>query len=270
MLKIMTHRQCPSRCAPRWLLALTLALSPVLLSLASAQAQGDQASPQGRPAESRGARGESNQPYVLDRSPTRNAHQPTSTAGATSSRGEPVRPDERRTPLKREADKPIPLLPPEDDAELSAPPSTSTGRMIWTVVSSLAVVLGLYFVVAMLSRRGAVGGPAPLPTEAFEVLGRAPLTGRQHAQVVRFGDKLILLCVSATGVDSLAEVTSVEEVERIAALCQQQRPDSVTQTFRQVLTQFSREPAPTGFVGEESAPSDGSRDEVNSEFERLA
>lgn len=169
----------------------------------------------------------------------------------------------------RQAETPIPLLPP-DDPTLTQPPPSSPAGALWTMFTSLVVVLGLFFGVVMLSRRGSPGGPPPLPKEAFEVLGRAPLAGRQQAQIIRFGDKLILLSVSASGVDSIAEVTSPEEVDRIASLCQQQQPGSVTQTFRQVLTQFSKEPAPQGFVGEQSPPNAADADDAIREFERLA
>jgi flagellar biogenesis protein FliO len=140
---------------------------------------------------------------------------------------------------------------------------------MWTVATSLAIVLGLFFVVVYVSRRAGAGGPLSLPKEAFDVLGRAALAGRQQAQVVRFGDKLILLAVSATGVESLAEITSPEEVERVAGLCEQRQPGSVTQSFQQVLHQFSREKTASGFIGSE--PDNGlPAEESVSEFEKLA
>ena len=166
------------------------------------------------------------------------------------------------------SDEPIPLEPPDESASQSAPPKTPTGE-IWTVITSLAMVLGLFFVVVFISRRTAAGGTMALPKEAFDVLGRAALAGRQQAQVVRFGDKLILLAVSATGVESLAEITSPDEVERVAGLCQQHRPDSVTRSFQQVLHQFSRDKTTSGFVESESS-NEPTAEESVSEFERLA
>ena len=59
-----------------------------------------------------------------------------------------------------------------------------------------------------------------LPGEVFQVLGRKPLLGRQQAQVVRFGNKLVLLAVSPLGAESLAEITYPAEVERLTGLCQ--------------------------------------------------
>ncbi len=166
------------------------------------------------------------------------------------------------------SEEPIPLEPPDGSMTTAAPPKTPTGAM-WTVATSLAIVLGLFFVVVYVSRRAGAGGPLSLPKEAFDVLGRAALAGRQQAQVVRFGDKLILLAVSATGVESLAEITSPEEVERVAGLCEQRQPGSVTQSFQQVLHQFSREKTASGFIGSE--PDNGlPAEESVSEFEKLA
>ncbi len=108
-----------------------------------------------------------------------------------------------------------------------------------------------------------------MPSDVFEVLGRAPLAGRQQAQIVRFGDKLILLAVSATGVDSIGEVDTPEEVDRIVSACQSQRGDSISNSFQQVLSQFAREPAPNSFLGED-ADNDDRTGRETSEFERLA
>lgn len=184
------------------------------------------------------------------------------TAGATN--------DAPATSLTLPLEPPIPLGPPVDQ-ERSKPP-VSGGAAVWTVVSSLSVVLGLFFAVVFMSRRSGGGAMATLPKEAFEVLGRAPLSGRQQAQVVRFGDKLILLSVTAGGAESLAEITTAAEVERIAGLCQRQQPGSVTHSFRQVMSQFAREPAEGGFLGRtaDAASSSDRDDDTLSEFEQLA
>lgn len=258
--------QVAGRERPKWRALALLATACLIAHTAAAHGQDQLRSPAGGVQSQ--ADNSSNRPYVLPRRDSLQA----GAADAPSTAQAPVEQassDLGAAPRRSQADEPIPLLPP-DDPQMTAPPPRSPAGALWTVISSLAVVLGLFFAVAMLGRRASVGGPAILPTEAFEVLGRASLTGRQQAQVVRFGDKLILLAVSANGVESLAEVTSAEEVERIAALCQQQRPDSVTQSFRQVLSQFSREPAQAGFVGEESEESPAADDEKLSEFERLA
>jgi hypothetical protein len=46
--------------------------------------------------------------------------------------------------------------------------------------------------------------------------------------------------VTPHGAETLTEVTDVTEVDRLAGLCQQQRPGSVTASFRHVLAQAGK------------------------------
>ena len=138
---------------------------------------------------------------------------------------------------------PLPLAPPskrEPSGRRSSTPRTPTGALT-TVVSSLAVVLGLFLFVAWLARRALPNAGGGLPKDVVEVLGFAPLANRQQMQLVRLGNKLVLLCVTATGADPLTEITDPEEVDRLAGLCQQNQPGSISSTFRQVLAQFGSE-----------------------------
>jgi hypothetical protein len=75
----------------------------------------------------------------------------------------------------------------------------------------------------------------PLPVEAFEVLGRAPLGFRQHAMMLRCGNKLLLISTGMAGTESLAEITDPAEVERLTELCRQARPAGPTAIFRNVF-----------------------------------
>jgi hypothetical protein len=71
-------------------------------------------------------------------------------------------------------------------------------------------------------------------------------------QLIRLGNKLILLSVTPSGAETLTEITDIDEVNRLAGLCQQGRSGSISATFRQVLSQYADEPAPGGFVGDPS------------------
>ncbi|HMC11309.1 MAG TPA: flagellar biosynthetic protein FliO, partial [Pirellulaceae bacterium] len=123
------------------------------------------------------------------------------------------------------------------------------GSALATVAGSLGAVLGLFLVVVWCTRRFAPGGAALLPKEAVELLGRAPLAARQQAQLIRIGNKLLLVAISPAGVETLTEITDPTEVEHLTALCQRGRPTSSSAAFRQALTQLGSEPAPQGFVG---------------------
>jgi flagellar biosynthetic protein FliO len=125
---------------------------------------------------------------------------------------------------------------------------------VTTVVSGLAIVLGLFFAFVWLARKGAPSAAAALPSEVVQVLGRASLAPRQQMQLVRIGDKLLLVAVTATGAQTLTEITDRAEVERLAAACEAARGSSATASFRQVLSQLETEPAAGGFFGRAEQP----------------
>ena len=159
----------------------------------------------------------------------------------------PVTATSEREPLR---------LAPRDSSSTSgtatAPsrPATSPLSAVSGVAGSLAAVLGLFMAVVWFSRRLGPPGSAPLPKEVLEMLGRAPLGPRQQMQLVRLGNKLVLLHVSSNGAEALAEVTDALEVERLSALCRRTLPGSASASFNELLTQIGGEPAPSGFVGD--------------------
>ena len=121
------------------------------------------------------------------------------------------------------------------------PAAAAPSSTIGTVVSSLAIVLGLLLAIVWCSRRFAPAGTAPLPKEAVELLGRSALAGRQTMQLVRVGGRLLLVAISPSGAQTLAEITDPVEVEHLAALCQRGKPDSATASFNRVLNQLASE-----------------------------
>jgi flagellar biogenesis protein FliO len=136
----------------------------------------------------------------------------------------------RSTPTKRAIDRSV-----------APTPTTALG----TVVSSLAIVLGLFAVLVWFSKRLGPAGSAALPKEAVERLGHAPLAGRQSMQLIRVGNRLLLVAVSTSGAETLTEITDREEVEHLAGLCRRGNPDSASASFGRVLNQLATEPAVT-------------------------
>ena len=129
------------------------------------------------------------------------------------------------------------LEPPKKAQATTSPaagmPSAST------MVGSLAMVVGLFLLVAWVLRRGMPKQPRVLPAGILEVLGRAPLVGRQQVHLVRLGNKLLLLAITPGGIETLSEVTDPVEIDRLAGMCQQSGADSSTRAFNQVLGEFS-------------------------------
>jgi flagellar protein FliO/FliZ len=138
------------------------------------------------------------------------------------------------------ASRPLPLAPPSIDARTgfraSELPALVTGA------ASLGIVLGLFLLVVWVVRRGMPKNASLLPREAVEMLGRAALVGRQQVHLVRCGNKILLLSVSPTNVETLTEITDPEEVERLAGICRQNDPRGATSSFRQIFQQFANQP----------------------------
>ncbi len=151
-------------------------------------------------------------------------------------------PDARGT---LDADAPLPLDPPsrkQSNEGRSRMPKSPAGAAT-TVIASLAVVLGLFAIIVWLGRRVGPKGNAALPGEVVETLGRAPLSGRQQMQLVRVGNKLLLLSVTPTSAETLTEITDPAEIDRLAGICRQDQPGSITASFREVFSQLGHHPS---------------------------
>lgn len=119
----------------------------------------------------------------------------------------------------------------------------TAGSSFIAVMSSLAIVIGLLFMVLWVMRRAMPGAARKLPADVLDVLGYMPLGNRQQAQLLRLGNKLLLVNVTATGAETLSEVTDSDEVERLTKLSRQPVAATPTANFRQILQQFERKPA---------------------------
>lgn len=124
-----------------------------------------------------------------------------------------------------------------------------------TMGGSLCVVLTLFFGLAWLTRRGLPKGHGKLPGEVIEVLGKTPLAKGQELQLIRVGARLVLICVTSSGSETLTEIVDRTEVDRLSTICRTNSPSSMTAAFNQVLTGVGREPA-SGFTGSSRTSAD--------------
>jgi flagellar protein FliO/FliZ len=141
------------------------------------------------------------------------------------------------------ADGALPLPARKQDKEATpATDADASGRggmpSLTTVISSLAIVVGLFLLMAWLLRRAQPRGSAVLPREVLEMLGRVPMPGKQQMQLLRLGRKLVLISVSPAGVETISEVTDPAEVDRIAGMCLEPNAQSATATFREVISEL--------------------------------
>ena len=126
-------------------------------------------------------------------------------------------------------------------------------QSIYTIVTALAIVIGAFLLFAWALRRsGRSSGNrrGMLPADAVSVLGRVPLAARQFAELLRVGNKLVLVALTPSGPKTLTEVTDPLEVDRLVGLCQQIDPKSTTKAFEQVFQQLSNEPAVQRVLGQ--------------------
>jgi flagellar biogenesis protein FliO len=126
---------------------------------------------------------------------------------------------------------------------------------MYTICTALAVVIGAFLIFAWALRRGgraANGRRGSLPADVVSVIGRVPLAARQFAELLRVGNKLVLVSLTPTGPKTITEVTDPVEVDRLLGLCQQHDPHSTSRAFEQVFRQLSSEATPGGFLGNES------------------
>jgi flagellar biogenesis protein FliO len=128
-----------------------------------------------------------------------------------------------RQPVSPGAGGSAPPLGPQAATSRGANRDPGGWSSVLTIGGSLAVVLAGFLVVAWALRRASPGGFGALPPEVFEVLGRAALAHRHQAQLLRCGNKLLLVAVTTDGATTLAEITDPAEVERLATACRRGR-----------------------------------------------
>src|SRR5262249_52399425 len=93
-------------------------------------------------------------------------------------------------PLSQSTKPPLRLAPRSDASRpnIRKPAQTTPASALTTVGGSLAVVLGLFLIVAWCTRKFSPTGSQVLPKEAIELLGRVSLAARQQAHLVRVGN----------------------------------------------------------------------------------
>lgn len=144
------------------------------------------------------------------------------------------------------AGQPLSLPPRGAPAAATAIGGRRTGSAVATTAASLAIVVGLFLLLVWVQRRISPRRSSLLPGEVFETLGRVPLNARQQMHLVRVGNKLLLLAVTATAAETLTEITDPREIARLSDLCRHSRPDNMAASFREILAQLSQQPAAAG------------------------
>ncbi|TWT86508.1 Flagellar biosynthesis protein, FliO [Pseudobythopirellula maris] len=120
--------------------------------------------------------------------------------------------------------------------------SSEAGNPIVATVGALTVVLGLFLLSAWVLKKSMPRSSRTLPGDVVQVLGRATLVGKQTAQLLKVGRKLVLVSVTPEGVEPITEVSDPEEVNRLLELCEADDPNNASAAFREIFDEISREP----------------------------
>lgn len=133
--------------------------------------------------------------------------------------------------------EPIPIKSSSEiQSNRIATPRSPWASTISTVVSLLVVVF-LFLGATLLVRKSQPKQFQKLPKEVVEVLGRTAIAPRQNLVVVRFGSKLILVSQQPGETRSISEIQDANEAGRLMGLCESNRPESISNSFREVLQQ---------------------------------
>jgi flagellar biosynthetic protein FliO len=135
-------------------------------------------------------------------------------------------------------------LPPASNEQALKPAPRASKFPITSVLSGLAVVLGILAGVTWLARRPQRGGSG-LPSEVLQVLGRCELAPRQSAVLVRCGQRVLLVGLSPQGARTLVEIAEPQEVNRLCAAC---ATNGSSAAFQDVYRQLERAPISRSFA----------------------
>ena len=128
------------------------------------------------------------------------------------------------------------FLPPRTRQDQSSNRGSPSGLdAVMKTAGVLAIVLGVFCVVAWMMRKASPKGTTGMPVDVIETLGRVPLAGRQEAHLIRLGQKLLLINITTDGARTLTEITDRAEVDRLSELCRRGRTKHTTAAIRQAM-----------------------------------
>jgi flagellar biogenesis protein FliO len=133
------------------------------------------------------------------------------------------------------------LLDRKAARQSSADQSTGTvaqRRLPWwlTTLFGLAVVLVLLFICSRAMRWAMPGNDRWHDQGPIHVLYRVPVGPKHALALIRCGERLLLVGVGGESMQTLAEITSREEIDYLKGLCLQARPRSASRAFAELLS----------------------------------
>jgi flagellar biogenesis protein FliO len=163
-------------------------------------------------------------------------------------------------PPRTSESRPLGAARQSSDAVPIAPsttgPSVTDGWLGRTVVA-LAFVIGLAVVIRSIVRRvGRTGGGLTsqlgvggrAPSGVLLVLGRYPISRGQTLVLLKVDRRVLLLCQSQAGFQTLSEITDPEEVASLLVKTRDESGDSLSHRFNSLLRRVERDPSMSGEI----------------------
>jgi len=135
-------------------------------------------------------------------------------------------------------------LPPRSNTSETATPSSrktvSSNGGMWTTVIALVAIVGSLSLIGYCLKPY-VGTARGLPIDAVEILGRRSIDQKVAIHLVRCGNRVLVLGVSAEGARTLSEITEPAEVQQLISACQAPRDGkSFASSAMEAAGKFSR------------------------------
>jgi flagellar biogenesis protein FliO len=134
---------------------------------------------------------------------------------------------------------PLELKPRSKDGLAAVDKPTSQWAAGLSMLFSLTIVVCLFLMIAWLFRKSQPTAFIKLPIGVVQVMGRTAMAPRQQVYVVRFGSKLLLVSHQPGQTQTLCEITDVDEVQRLAGMCEANQPNSISHSFRDIFRQVA-------------------------------
>ncbi len=135
------------------------------------------------------------------------------------------------------------LAPVAEQAEANPQPGGFATPLV-TVVSSLAIVLGLFAGLVCLTRKFGRGNirAGSMPSDVLQTLGSTAIDGRTRVTMLRCGSRIIVAAQTASGIHPLCEITDPREVHELTVACTGASPASLAKTGQAAQTSTTSEP----------------------------
>lgn len=113
-------------------------------------------------------------------------------------------------------------LPPRPSEPVANSPTFDLKRTLGKTGIQIAIGFGVLLIFALMFSKKRTA--RSLPREALEILGTVPLNNRKQIQLIRFGQKLVLVEASSDGLKPISELTDPAEVNQMLDLIRPRTP----------------------------------------------